>query len=222
MAHVNHILRVGIRLIEEFQCRNADEVIASVYHDTVEDRPAEFVFEMHGIDIRNLSDIQRWKCALDVMRAIYGNDVRRTIRKVTNRPKQKINLSETERILRYCRHVSLAIQDVSAAKVKGSDFYDNGFRIAYADVEAIHNIQDLGQRQKKEQETIKLMKKYLPTIEVFKRRMERGDIKHVDRFIQNLAESRALILQKLPQLVVDNDFDADAFERHIVTQLPGA
>jgi (p)ppGpp synthase/HD superfamily hydrolase len=121
--YVLHPLRNTARLLM-FGVTDLDVLIASIFHDTVEDVPEALVAALTG----------RYELApVDALRAEYGDLVADTVHAVTN-PAEHSRLPRMERNAAYISHiVSEVLRVVRALLVKVADFLDNagGLRLLF-------------------------------------------------------------------------------------------
>ncbi|WIE81158.1 HD domain-containing protein [Curtobacterium sp. MCSS17_016] len=122
--YVLHPLRNTARLLM-FGVTDLDLLIASLFHDTVEDVPEALVAALTG----------RYELApVDALRAEYGDVVADTVERVTN-PAEHARLPRIERNDAYIAHiVAEVLNAVRALLVKVVDFLDNagGLRLLMA------------------------------------------------------------------------------------------
>lgn len=145
--YVNHILRVSIRIIEEYGIKDLDIVISALLHDSVEDQSEQLV---------NLADndenISEREKALVFINDNFGERVKNIVLKLTNLEHEDKNISPDQKNKVYLEHVKEAIQDPDVLPIKLSDFSDNALNLGA--------IKDISKR-------FKLSLKYLPVIEAF-------------------------------------------------------
>lgn len=122
--YVLHPLRNTCRLLM-FGVTDLDLLVASLFHDTVEDVPEALVAALTG----------RYELApVDALRAEYGDVVADTVSRVTN-PADHARLPRIERNDAYIAHIiSEVLNAVRALLVKVVDFLDNagGLRLLLA------------------------------------------------------------------------------------------
>lgn len=160
--YVNHILRVTLRLIEEFGITDPEMLIASLMHDSVED-PATGLAQSEGL----AGDADHALAnTLTALARKFGDHVKGNVAKLTNPEKKKdkdvtISLERKSRI--YLEHVRETLRDPKAAIIKLSDFLDNACRVPDP-----ANPLEANTR-------IRLCTKYIPVIPIFIERINQQD-----------------------------------------------
>lgn len=131
-----HPINVAIMLMELFEVTDAGEVCAAILHDTVEDRPFEFVAFFFGAErsTRQFTPSQVRDMAFEALETEYGRDTAAKIELLTYR-KERALLSNPDgskffdsgRYLNYIKKIYGC--DEGAFRIKICDFHDNGFRL---------------------------------------------------------------------------------------------
>jgi hypothetical protein len=151
--HVNHLLRVAIRIMSHYGVRDTDVICAALLHDAVEDHPAELAASVPG-QAGGAGDDQA--AALAALAAQFGTRVAELVAAVTNPP----YAPERDAHEQYREHVADSLRSSPWARViKASDFTDNGAGL----------IHSTGARLGK------LAGKYAPLVPVLRELIERPD-----------------------------------------------
>lgn len=182
--YINHPLRNTLRLMR-YGCFVETIIIASILHDTVEDHALEIVMEFGDDSVilpifagdAHAEQVALQVAALEIISNMFGVEVARIVRKVSNAP-SKGGLTKDQKRAEYAKHVIEAIEDDAPVfLVKFSDFSDNAIGL-------YHN-------KKNSEMVAHLSRKYLPLIEPFV-----NGIKNMDLPIHPDAKNRMLIQLK--------------------------
>lgn len=128
---LHHIFEVARIATELSSGAHPELTIAGLFHDTIEDRPEEFL-AAHGSTDRSDNPAEE---ALTLMTDVYGEDVAKLVRNVTN-PNFHAMLAEMgvekgtrayqiQKHVLYAEHVGAAIQDPLTYLLKQSDAIHN-------------------------------------------------------------------------------------------------
>lgn len=131
-----HPVTVAVNLMERFGVVDPSEICAAILHDTVEDRPFEFVAYFFGKErsAREFSPSEVRGIVFEALRTVYGEDTAVKIELLTYR-KDRAWIKNDDGTssfdpLRYLRYVQKIYNtDAGAFRIKLSDFEDNGFRL---------------------------------------------------------------------------------------------
>jgi hypothetical protein len=122
--YVNHLLRVAIRIIQHYQVRDAEVVVAALLHDAVEDHPRDLA-DLAGDAERAAGERN---AALTMLARAFTPRVANLIASVTNPDYDP----ERDRGEQYREHVVESLEvDPWARVIKLSDFTDNGVGIIH-------------------------------------------------------------------------------------------
>jgi (p)ppGpp synthase/HD superfamily hydrolase len=147
-SYVNHILRVTLRLTQEYGVTDPDLIIAALLHDAVEDQA------------KKLAPQGNHDAAVEMIVKRYGARVGKIVR-LLSVPKRKAGMTREDRFREYTAHVEATIEDPDVALIKLADFSDNALRL--------DQIKDQKRR-------VRMTQKYLPVITLFIYRLQRGDL----------------------------------------------
>ncbi len=149
--YVNHILRVSKRIIDDYDIKDPEIIIAAILHDSVEDQSEKLA------NMTSLPDIySKREKSLFYIKNTFGQRVEKIIKKLTNPEIDTKQLSQEEKNNIYKEHVQEAIKDPDVLPIKLSDFSDNAL-----------NLEIVFDSTKR----LKLSKKYLPVMEIFIERL---------------------------------------------------
>jgi (p)ppGpp synthase/HD superfamily hydrolase len=137
----DHLMRVMLRLIEEFDLADPNLVAAAALHDAIEDHPRELVKILTGEDVDDIATA-RIK-AYDAVADFAGEEIARIVWGATT-PIRQAGENKNNAYIEHSENVAAATPEVRAVKL--SDFIDN----------ACGNHATIGPKQKK------LDEKYLP------------------------------------------------------------
>lgn len=152
--YVNHLLRVGMKVVEEYGIEDVDCVVAALLHDSVEDQSAK-LSKLSG-NSNNLSEKEK---ALLFINDNFGSKVRNTVFKLTNLEHEDRDIPQDRKNQVYLEHVAEAIEDADVFPVKLADFSDNALTLDLV---------------KDDERRLKLSRKYLPVIGIFVKRLEKA------------------------------------------------
>lgn len=159
VPYIEHPLRNSLRLIR-LGVEDEDIINAAILHDTVEDGSQEFAKKYLNKD---LDEIEARKELSQHIEENYGSNVSEMVQAVTNEyvPTKTIQSMTMEaRHKVYRDHVDENIKDnPGALMVKISDFIDNATGLYHNDI------------QGQEKGTLKRASKYLPVVDIFRKRM---------------------------------------------------
>lgn len=150
--YVNHILRVANRIVEEYEIKDPEIVIAGLLHDSVEDQTKKIISLSDNMEL-----ISEREKALIYIKNTFGKRVAGIVFKLSNPEPGSEKLRSEQKNSIYKEHVKEVIEDPDVFLIKLSDFSDN--------VLNLEEVSDLIKR-------LKLSKKYLPVLEVFIKRMD--------------------------------------------------
>lgn len=130
-TYMAHILAVTQRVLVHEPPVDSDVVIASLFHDTIEDVPTRLV----GEDVDTASKAELEERGLALLRSAYGERVARIVQAVTNPDFDGIlaargidrdnSAYRPEKNILYAEHVMVAIKDHDALAVKIADLAEN-------------------------------------------------------------------------------------------------
>lgn len=179
--YVDHILR-GVDRLLDLGITDPDILIASLFHDSVEDQAQKLADKISTAQELNIREK-----ALEFLREKYGEKVADIINSVTN-PEELDNLETEEANREYVSHIQHAIENQNVFYVKLSDFMDNGLKFM--------DISDIRRKNK-------LAKKYLPLFQIFINRIGRDDIslpqERKDEIISELSKAESFAVEAVSQ-----------------------
>jgi (p)ppGpp synthase/HD superfamily hydrolase len=159
--YINHLLRSATRVIRHYQVDDADVVIATLLHDSVED---------HAEDLAGGRLGDPTETALGVIADRFGSRVADLVRAVTN-PEYD---DDRDHHVQYREHVAESLEHNPWARVvKVSDFTDNG-------VGLIHTTPG--------PKLHKLARKYRPVVPILRDMVTRPDTPLADEVKQRIIE----------------------------------
>jgi len=121
--YIEHPLRVALRMATYFDVRNADVLVASILHDTVEDHAFEFA-DFQGVHLAQDEATTR-EHALSFISKTFGYQVASIVERVSN-PIIPSDLPKSEKVKMYQSHVEKTTELYDDALIlKFSDFVDN-------------------------------------------------------------------------------------------------
>lgn len=120
--YIEHPLRNTLRLIR-YGCTDQDILIASLFHDTVEDGPEIIAKQYAGVKATDEAEAR--EIALDYIGHEYGPRVQRIVYGMSN-PIAQPGRSVEQKNREYAEHVLEALEDPDVALDKISDLIDNG------------------------------------------------------------------------------------------------
>lgn len=158
--YINHILRVGIRIISHYEVDDPEVVIAGLLHDAVEDHAGELASARSG---------QHTAAAVAVLAERFGQRVADLVAVVTN----PVFDPGRDRYEQYRENIASRLDlNPWARVVKLSDFTDNGVGILYATGSHLR----------------KLATKYQPLTPVYRELVTRADTPLADHVKAHILE----------------------------------
>ena len=131
--YIEHPLRGTLRLLR-WGVTDADVLVASILHDTIEDCSKDIVRYFLGIDPADLTAVELRQYVIEWMTGEFGATATEIVLAVTN-PDFPATLTRTERNALYVDKVAVAIAGCAPVfLVKASDFVDNACGLPHNNV----------------------------------------------------------------------------------------
>mgnify|MGYP001587761295 CR=1 FL=1 len=153
----DHLMIVGLQVIENFNVANPDIIAAAFLHDAIEDHPKDLAFMLTGEDISEVDDATAREIAYVALREKLPR-VADIVLDVSNPiiPKDEEGNYVEDKLVAYTRHTTELLEDPTKGKsglLKLSDFMHN----------AVNNHLTIGEKRKK------LDKKYIMQYDAYLR-----------------------------------------------------
>ncbi len=132
----NHLLRVALKLVRDFQVYDAELICAALLHDSVEDQvpalAAKFSPEqVHSQSTDGLTDDTK---ALAFIQSLFGKRVAQVVGDLTNPKANFVSMEQKHDI--YIEHLKQIIINADNFRVKLADFFDNALRLDHVQTTA--------------------------------------------------------------------------------------
>lgn len=118
--YVDHLMRVTLRIVEDFGIRDENVIAAAPLHDSLEDHPRDLILALTGENVQDCSEARR--IGRSVLAAFTNEEVADIVEKVTN-PEVPAGQNKLDV---YTEHTRNLIFNYPKPRVlKLSDFIDN-------------------------------------------------------------------------------------------------
>jgi (p)ppGpp synthase/HD superfamily hydrolase len=132
--YTDHLMRVTLRIIERFGITSEAIISAAMLHDAVEDHAQDIL----SIFAPGSEPSDETEAAIMCLQGVFGKDVARIIRVVTNPP-----FNEDSKQEEYAKHTKhLVLTDPEARILKLSDFIDNAVGNHYTATKKRHELDE--------------------------------------------------------------------------------
>lgn len=128
-AYIFHPLRNTARLVR-WGVTDVEILVASLFHDTVEDHPHEYASFFGGVT--NLTEEEAREFSYGYIETHYGQRVARIVKNMSNDIMDRSTTTGAERRAAYIVHVTAVVyEDVDTFLTKLSDFCDNALSLHF-------------------------------------------------------------------------------------------